>query len=88
MLPVAIWLVNKQPTLERTIFGLYRITFWVGDNHGIQIGSIGGAQQGANISRFSGSSATRINGFFDNFKSDNCKDLVLATANMPSVVSL
>ena len=30
VVPVAIWFVNKHPTLERTIFGLYKSAFWIG----------------------------------------------------------
>jgi hypothetical protein len=39
VVPDAIWFVNKQPTLERTIFGLYR-SLWIGNNYGIKMSCI------------------------------------------------
>ena len=87
VVPVAIWLVNKQPTLERTMFGLYKSLLGLAIITASRFAASAVRNKAPIFPGFSGASATIIKGFLDNFKSDNCKDLVLATAKMPSVVS-
>ena len=83
----AICRVNKQPTLERTIFGLYKSDFGLAI---ITASILAASAVRNNAPRFPGFFyffATKIKRFLDNFKSDNCKCFDFAMAIIPSVVS-
>ena len=83
----AICLVNKQPTLERTIFGLYRSDFGLAIITASILAASAVLNNAPKFPGFSNPSATKINGFLDSFKSDNRKGFDLAIAIIPSVVS-
>src|SRR5690606_33988817 len=85
--PTAICLVNKQPTLDRTIFGLYKSLFGLAIITASQLAASAVLKMAPMFPGFSKDSPIRINGFLDNFKSDKANDLVLAIAKIPSVVS-
>ena len=63
VVPVAIWFVNKQPTLERTIFGLYKSLFGFAINTASRLAASAVRNNAPIFPGFSGASAIRINGF-------------------------
>ena len=83
----AICLVNKQPTLERTMFGLYISDFGLAIITASILAASAVRNKAPKFPGFSNPSATKIKGFLDNFKSDNCNDFDFAIAIIPSVVS-
>ncbi len=87
VVPVAICVVNRHPTLERTMFGLYRSDFGLAIITASRFAASAVRSNAPMFPGFSGASAMSINGVWDNFKSDKRKGFVLATAKIPSVVS-
>ena len=79
--------MNKQPTLERTIFGLYKSLFGLAIITASQFAASAVLKIAPIFQGFSNDSPIRIKGLLHNLKSDKANDLVLAIAKIPSVVS-
>ncbi|MNE84893.1 hypothetical protein D3C80_1818370 [compost metagenome] len=87
VVPVAMLLVNKQPTLERTIFGLYKSLFGLAIITASKFAASAVLKIAPIFPGFSGASATRISGLSPKFNSDRERFLDFAMARIPSVVS-
>ena len=87
VVPTAICRVNKQPTLERTMFGLYKSLFGLAIITASMFAASAVLKIAPTFPGFSNDSPIKINGFLESFKSVKANDFVFAIAKIPSVVS-
>ncbi len=84
VLATALGTVKTQPTLDRITLGLYKSAVGFAMITASTFAASAVLRRAPRFPGFSVDSATRINGFFVNRRSDNCCDFVFAKARQPS----